>query len=91
VQEELGIEDKEKNEDCDNWDNNYNPSSSLPDSIPHQYKSKKSFLDNMEWCTKELYHVPRFCSGLIHHLYPHSEVEDKYIHTPLIGRDKTSK
>jgi hypothetical protein len=90
VQEELRIEDKEENEERDDCNNNYNLSSCLPDSIPHQYESKKLFLENIEQCTKELYHVPRFCTALVHHLYPHSEVEDKYIHAPLIGRDETS-
>jgi hypothetical protein len=90
VQEELRIEDEEENEECDNCDNNYNLSLCLPDLIPHQYESKKMFLENIEQCTKELYHVPRFCTGLIHHLYCHSEVADKYIHAPLIKRDEMS-
>jgi hypothetical protein len=90
VQEELHVEDKEENEEHNDCNNNYNPSLCLPDSIPHQYESKKLYLENIEWYTKEFYHVPRFYTGLIHRLYPHSEVEEKYIHAPLIGRDETS-
>jgi hypothetical protein len=50
VQEELRIEDEEENEVCDECNNKYNTSLCLPDSIPHQYESKKLFLENIEWC-----------------------------------------
>ncbi len=75
------------NKDSDN-DRNPSPYSQL--GIPHNYDNKMMFIDNFNCCSREVYYAMRFCSDLNEHLYPHSKVEDTYVHLPLIGHNETT-
>jgi hypothetical protein len=60
------------------------------DGIPHDYKKELSFLGEINHCIKQIHHTTRFHYGMMKHLYPHGNVQDRYMHVPLIPRDEAS-
>ena len=62
----------------------------LPGGIPHDYDRERLFLGQFEKCSSKVFCAMRFRGDVIRHLYPHSRVEDIYMHPPLIGRNETT-
>jgi hypothetical protein len=62
-----------------------------PVGVPHNYGNEKTFLDQIRQCSNEIHHATTFQGDMICYLYPHSRMQDHYIHFPIIGRDKISK
>ena len=57
----------------------------LPDGIPHGFSKEQIFIDEFTQCSLEVHPALTFQGDMTRNLYPHSHVEDIYIHHPLIG------
>ncbi len=69
---ELHTQDKEE----DNRVIDGPPSPYAPKGIPHNYDNEQAFLEQMQYCKKEVYHASRFKGKLIRYLYPHCQMQD---------------
>ena len=52
------------------------------DGIPHDHEKELSFLDEINCCNQQIHHATRFQYDMMKHLYPHGNVQDRYMHVP---------